>query len=209
VLSFLGTRRLRREPRGLQSLLEYAVVGLTEFVTGLIGPHGRGFAPFIGSLFIFILTLNLFGLIPGMKSPTANLNTTLALALIVFCSVQFYGFLVQRWRYLMHFVGEPLWLAPLMLPMHIIGELARPVSLSFRLFANMRAKELVLLVLTTLAVPMLSLVRIGGHTVGLPIPLQLPIMGLGILLGAIQALVFALLAAVYLAGALAGFDDAH
>jgi F-type H+-transporting ATPase subunit a len=203
AVSVIGTRRLSLRPRGLQNGLEYAVSSIAGLCEAVIGPRGRDFVPLVGSIFIFILVMNLFGLIPGMKAPTENWSTTAALAIVVFLAVQFYGF----WVYVMHFLGEPLWLSPLMLPLHIISELARPLSLSLRLFGNISAKERLLFMLTVLSLPLLHLFKIGDAWLGLPIPMSLPIMLLAILMAIIQALIFALLTAIYLAGAVAGHEE--
>jgi len=207
AVSAIGTRRLSLRPRGLQNALEYVVSSITGLCEAVIGPRGRDFVPLVGSIFIFILVLNLFGLIPGMKAPTENWSTTAALAIVVLLAVQFYGFWVSKWRYVMHFLGEPLWLAPLMLPLHIISELARPLSLSLRLFGNISAKERLLFMLTVLSLPLLHLFKVGDTWVGLPIPLSLPIMVLAIVMAIIQALIFTLLTAIYLAGAVAGHEE--
>lgn len=203
VLVALGTRRMQLIPQGLQSLLEYAVEGLTGLTEGILGKQGKDFAPFIGTLFVYIAVLNLLGLAPGMMSPTANPNTTIALALIVFAAVQYHGVKANGpLGYAKHFIGEPWWMFPLMLPLHIIGELARPLSLSMRLYGNIFAKEVILGVLVTLAIPLLFVIRIGQYHVGIPLPFQLPILVLGLLVSLIQAMIFAVLASVYLALAL-------
>jgi F-type H+-transporting ATPase subunit a len=207
VVSAIGTRRLSLRPHGLQNMLEYTVSSLRGLCREVIGPRGDDFVPLVGSMFIFILVMNLFGLIPGMKAPTENWSTTAALAIVVFILTQFYGFWVGGWRYFLHFLGEPIWLAPLMLPLHIISEFARPLSLSLRLFANIYAKETLIVVLTGLSVPALHLLKIGKLWVGLPIPTALPVMLLAILMGLIQAFVFALLTAIYLAGAVSGHEE--
>lgn len=207
AVSMIGTRRLSLRPRGLQNALEHFVSSMTGLCHLVIGPRGGDFVPLVGSVFIFILVMNLFGLIPGMKAPTENWSTTAGLAIVVFLAVQFYGFWVSRWRYVMHFLGEPLWLAPLMLPLHIISELARPLSLSLRLFGNISAKERLLFMLTVLSLPALHLFKVGKMWVGVPISASVPLMLLAILMALIQAFIFALLTAVYLAGAVAGHEE--
>jgi F-type H+-transporting ATPase subunit a len=207
AVSMIGTRRLSLRPRGLQNALEHGVSYIAGLCDLVIGPRGRDFVPLVGSIFIFILVMNLFGLIPGMKAPTENWSTTAALAIVVFLAVQFYGLWVSRWRYVMHFLGEPLWLAPMMLPLHVISELARPLSLSLRLFGNISAKERLLLMVTVFALPLLHMIKVGQVWVGLPVPAALPLMFLAILMAFIQAFIFAVLTAVYLAGAVAGHEE--
>ena len=119
---------------------------------GIIGPGGERHTPFIATLFLFILLNNLIGMVPGALAPTSSLNTTIALALITFAYVQIEGVrahgVVGR---LKHFMGPTPALAPLMFPIEIIGELARPLSLSIRLFGNIFGEEQVIFILAGLA----------------------------------------------------------
>lgn len=202
LLCYLGTRRATMRPRGLQNFLEIVVEGLERFCVTLMGPEGKGFAPFVGSLFIYILVMNLFGLVPGMQSPTNTLSMTLSLALVVFLATQYQGLRAHRFGYLKHFLGEPLWLAPLMLPVHLIGELARPISLSVRLYGNIFGEDQVIVQLAWLAPLILGFI---------PIPVQFPMMAFAIFTSLVQALVFSLLAGVYIAGAIGvhGGEEAH
>src|SRR6266511_4826509 len=138
-------------PTGVQNLLETVVGGLENFVVDIMGPEGRNYLPLIGSFFLFILVCNLEGLIPGFDSPTANINTTLALALVSFTATHYIGIKRHGFKYIKHFMG-PMWaLAPLMLPIELISHFARVMSLTFRLFGNMVAKHKLLLVLALLA----------------------------------------------------------
>jgi F-type H+-transporting ATPase subunit a len=177
-------------PTGVQNLLETVVGGLEDFVVDIMGPEGRNYLPLIGSLFLFILVCNLEGLIPGFDSPTANINTTLALALVSFTATHYIGIKRHGFKYIKHFMG-PMWaLAPLMLPIELISHFARVMSLTFRLFGNMVAKHKLLLVLALLA----------------PYIAPVPILGLGLLVAFVQALVFTLLTMLYLAGSI---EEAH
>jgi F-type H+-transporting ATPase subunit a len=174
-----------------QNLLEVIIQGLEDFYVEITGPEGRAFFPFIATLFLYIFVCNLLGLIPGFFSPTANLNTTLSLALCTFVLTHFIGIKFHGTEYLKHFLG-PVWvLAPLMLVIEIIGHLARVMSLSVRLFGNIVGKEKILGILFGLAGLYLA---------------PLPILFLGILVSFIQALVFMLLSTVYFAGAM---EEAH
>ena len=171
-------------PTGVQNLLEAIVSGLENFIVDIMGPEGRHYLSLIGTLFLFILVCNLEGLIPGFDSPTANINTTLALALVTFTATHYIGIKRHGFAYVKHFMG-PMWaLAPLMLPIELISHLARVMSLTFRLFGNMVAKHKLLLVLALLA----------------PYIAPVPILGLGLLVSFVQALVFALLTMLYLSG---------
>ena len=177
-------------PGGIQNVMEVVISGLVNFIEEIMGPEGKHYFPLIASLFLFILVCNFLGLIPGFDSPTANLNTTLALALVAFTATHYIGIRKHGFGYIKHFFG-PLWaLAPFMFIIEGISHLARVLSLSFRLFGNMIAKHKLLIVLFFL----------------FPYFLQVPILGLGVLVAFIQAGVFTLLTMLYLAGSI---EEAH
>ena len=207
AIAVVGTRSLSVRARGLQTALEMIVGGLRSLVVGIMGPRGVEFVPFIGTLFIYIALMNLMGLIPGCMAPTSNLNITAGLAVIVFVVVQYYGFKEQGLGYFKHFVaGVPpqfpyVLLAPLVCIVHVIGELFRPVTLAVRLFGNLMAEEMVVLILIGLVV------GLARHWI--PIPVQLPNMMLGMLVSVVQAAIFSMLTAVYLSGVLAHAEDEH
>ena len=194
ILVFFASKRKGFIPGNrLQAALEVIVEGLDDFVCGIMGPKGRRFTPFIGTLFIYILCMNLSGLIPFMKSSTASWSTTLALALCVFIYVQYtaireLGFL----GYLDHLAGQQrgalAWtiIMPLfMLILHILTELIRPVSLSLRLRGNIWGDEVLIALLA------------GFGIKGLPLLFFNMLMG--ILASVVQASVFCLLTTIYLA----------
>lgn len=177
-------------PTGVQNFLEAVVAGLENFVLDIMGPEGTHYLSLIGTLFLFILVCNLQGLIPGFDSPTANINTTLPLALVSFTATHYIGIRRHGLGYIKHFFG-PMWvLAPFMFIIEVISHLARVLSLSIRLFGNMIAKHVLLLVLFFL----------------FPYVLQVPILGLGLLVSFVQAGVFALLTMLYLSGSI---EEAH
>jgi len=177
-------------PTGIQNFFEVVVGGLENFIVDTMGPEGRHYLPLLGSLFLFILVCNLQGLVPGFDSPTANINTTLALALVAFTMTHYVGIKRHGIGYIKHFLG-PLWiLAPLMFFIEVISHFARVLSLTFRLFGNMVAKHILLLVLFFL----------------FPYFLQVPILGLGLLVSFVQAGVFMLLTMLYIAGSV---EEAH
>ena len=178
-------------PEGGQNFFEVLISSLENFMVEITGPEGRFFFPFIATVFLFVLVSNLIGLIPGFFSPTANLNTTLALALCTFIYTHVIGIKFHGAKYIKHFCGPVWWLIPLMFPIELIGHLARIMSLSVRLFGNIFGKEMVLAILFSLAGLYLA---------------PLPIMFLGILVCFIQALVFMLLATMYFVGAM---EHAH
>lgn len=197
VWAILSTRRLRLVPEsGSQGLVEMIVESLDNFVVGIVGPKGSKYTSFIGTMFIYILALNLIGLVPPFKPPTSNLSITLSLAIVVFLTYNVIGIIeAGPKKYFMHLVGEPIWLAPLMLPIHIIGELARPLSLSIRLFGNMFAEEMILLALGTISIVFIKY--------WVAIPYGLPIMIFDVFVSFVQALVFSMLSTVYIALAVA------
>jgi len=194
-----ATRNPTLIPGRLQNLVEMIFEGLTNFLMGVLGPQGREFVPFLGTLFIYILAMNLSGVVPAGKSPTANANTTVALALCVFCYVQYTG--VRKngvLGYVKHLAGSPRsaveWaFVPIMMPIHILGELAKPVSLSLRLFGNVTGEDVLLFAFCSLGITALSFMN---SPVG--IPFQAPFILLAFLTSFIQALVFTLLSTIYI-----------
>ena len=189
--SIMLSRGIQMIPKKGQTFLELVVGGLEDFMVDITGPEGRAFFPFIATLFIYILTCNLLGLVPGFFSPTANLNTTLSMAICTFILTHIIGIKFHGAKYIKHFLG-PVWaLAPLMFIIELIGHFARVMSLSIRLFGNIFGKEKVLGILFALA----------GFALA-----PLPILFLGLLVSFIQALVFTLLSVVYFAGAM---EEAH
>lgn len=192
IFAFLMSGKMKLVPGKLQSILELVVDAFMNMVDETMGPKGRKYFPFILTFAVFIFVCNVLGMIPGLFPPTANLNTTLALALIVFVATHVIGVKEHGLKYFKHFMGPVWWLAPLMIPIEIIGHFARPVSLSLRLFGNIMGHEQivgVLLLLMPIAYPLLALSTV-----------------LGILVVFIQAFIFALLAMMYLGGAL---EEAH
>lgn len=133
AMSIAATRNLNMVPRGLQHFFEVLIDGIHYLVDSTMGPARRGFAPYMMALALFLMFSNLTGLI-GFRQPTADLNTTFVLSILTFSMTQFYGLKNKGLgKYLKGFF-EPI---PLLFPLAIIGELANPVSLGFRLFGNM------------------------------------------------------------------------
>jgi len=186
LFSFLATRRLQLTPGGFQNTMEVFVSAIQKLLIDTMGTHGMRFFPLIATLGFFILTSNLIGLIPGMDSPTANLNTTVAMALVVFFLTHIVGVKIQGLKYFKQFLGPIWWLTPLMLPIEIVSHISRPVSLSMRLFGNIEGGHIVLFVLFILV----------------PLLVPLPILVLKLLISFIQTLVFMLLSMMYIAGAM-------
>ena len=129
VVSFATTRSMHLVPVRLQNFFEVVVGGIADFMRDVIGPEGPKYMFLIGTLALFILTSNLVGMIPGFTSPTNNLNTNLAMAVTVFFIYHFIGIRKHGLAYVKQFTGPIIWLAPLLLPIELIGHFARILSL--------------------------------------------------------------------------------
>jgi F-type H+-transporting ATPase subunit a len=194
AVAIMASKRKALVPNRLQGGVELIVGALDEFVCGILGPElGRRFVPFIGTLFIYIVCMNLFGLIPFMKSPTASWSTTMALALCVFFFVQYIALKELGFKgYIDHLMGRPRGalafsvIMPLMMFfLHVVSELIKPISLSLRLRSNVWGDDMLLAVLSSFG--------IAG------VPLLVFNIILTIIAGVVQALVFSLLTTIYLA----------
>jgi len=193
IMVWLGSRKISLIPGRMQSLLELIVGGFDDFVQGILGPKGRRFTPFLGTIFIYILFMNLLGVIPFMKSGTASWSTTMALALCVFFYVQYTALReFGLFGYIDHLAGKPrgFMLLSVIFPvffffMEIVSELIRPFSLSLRLRSNIWGDDLLIAVLS-------------GY--GLPaVPVLFFNMMILLMSALIQAMVFCVLSAVYFA----------
>lgn len=192
VFSLVLKGGLRLVPGKAQSIVEVIFETFEGLAEEMMGHKGRKLLPFVLTFFLFIFISNVFGLIPGLAPPTANFNTTLALALIVFASTHIIGIKEHGIGYIKHFLGPIWWLAPLMFFIEIFAHIARPISLSMRLFGNMMGHEMlvvVFLILMPYAYPLLAFATI-----------------LGVLVVVLQALIFSILAMAYIGGAL---EEAH
>ena len=137
----VGSRRTQDmvipEPRfTLRNFFELILGFLSQLAEDVIGHHYKKYLPLLGTCFIFILFMNLLGLIPGFLPPTQKMNITVGLAVVIFLSTHYFGLRENGLAYLKHFLGPVWWMAPIMLPIEIISHLARPLSLSLRLFGN-------------------------------------------------------------------------
>ncbi len=210
VLARIASRDPQLKPGRFQNFAEFIVEELEKFIVGILGPRGRKYVPFLGTLFIYILCMNYSGIVPMMKAPTANINQTLALALSVFVYVQYTALRENGVRgYVDHLMGQPRsavqWgLVWVMVPVHIIGELAKPVSLACRLFGNITGEDVLIFAFVSLGIALTSFTHVP-----IGIPLQIPFYGLALLLGFVQALVFMLLSTVYFAMVLPHEDEEH
>lgn len=182
ILAFVLTRKLNEVPEGKQNFAEMLIDGLNGLVAQTMGGDKMGFAPYVLTLMLYLAIANLSGLL-GFRPPTADLNTTLALSLLTFFMTQGFGFKSKKLGYLKGFV-EPF---PLMLPMNIIGELANPVSLSFRLFGNILG-GVVIMALLYQVIPL-----------GVPAVLH---VYFDVFSGLIQTFIFAMLSMVFISMAM-------
>jgi F-type H+-transporting ATPase subunit a len=200
IVSIAASSNIKRIPTGIQNLMEYALEFIRDLAKNQIGEKEyRPWVPFIGTLFLFIFVSNWSGaLIPfklihlpegELGAPTADINTTVALALLTSLAYFYAGFSKKGLGYFGNYV-QPV---AFMLPFKIIEDFTKPLSLSFRLFGNILADELVVGVLVLLV----------------PLFVPLPVMALGLFTSAIQALIFATLAAAYIGEAMEDHGEEH
>ncbi|MCD6569519.1 MAG: F0F1 ATP synthase subunit A [Deltaproteobacteria bacterium] len=184
--SLIVVRKLKMVPGRLQNFFEVAIGGLKDLTVNTMGEDGLKFFPLIATLAIFILVANLGDIIPGFYSPTANVNTNASMAIVVFFLTHIIGIKVHGMKYVKQFTGPIWWMAPIMIPIEIIGHLARPLSLTVRLFGNIFGEDLVLVIILILA----------------PFLIPMPVLALMIFTALIQTIVFTLLAMMYISGAM-------
>jgi F-type H+-transporting ATPase subunit a len=181
LLCWWLSRHLRNKPGALQTALERIVIAIEEAIGRVAPDQGRSIMPFIGTLWIFLVIVNLIGLLPGAHSPTRDLSATTALAFLVFLSSHWYGFRIQGWkRYLRHY----LFPSPILLPFHLVSEITRTIALAVRLFGNIMSLEMAALLILLVA--------------GFLAPV--PILMLHIIEALVQAYIFGMLALIYVAG---------
>jgi len=184
-------------PGKLQIAIEDGVGAVQGMLHDYVGHKGPRYLGIVTAMFVFILSGNLMGLIPGLMAPTSSINVTLGCALTVAVYYHIQGVKEQGLgHYLKHFAappGAPLFIAPIMLPIEIISHLSRVLSLSLRLFGNIFGEELVILILFSI----------------IPFLVPLPMMFLGIITASLQAFIFVLLTTIYLGGAVATEHEQH
>ncbi len=192
LLLGLSSRKLSLVPSKSQSVLELIIQAFEGLLVDTIGEQGKKYLPLVATVGLFILFCNLIGLVPGFMSPTSKLNVTIGCALVVFVYYHFQGIKAQGLlKYLSHFAGPIPLLAPLMVPIEIISHFSRPVSLSIRLFGNIFAEEVLIVIMASI----------------IPFFLPLPFMAIAIFTAVIQSFVFVLLACIYIAGAVAHEEE--
>ena len=194
----LGGRKRQLVPSKFQSVVEVTVLFLRQTILETIGPQGLVFLPFLVTLFFFILFSNLLGLIPGAYTATSQVMVTGVFALAVYLMSLVVGFWYHGPGFLKILApaGVPGWLLPLMVPIELVSQLARPVTLAVRLFANMTAGHMVILIF-------LGLMFMGGLLVGwLPFTFTILIYGLEVFVAFMQAYIFVVLTCVYVSEAI-------
>ena len=184
VIAFLATRNLKMVPTGWQNVLEMIVTSLLAQVGGTMGKRGMFLAPFIISLFMFLLVSNWLGLVPTMSSPTNDLNTTLGLALLVIVMVHVLGLHMKGGHYIAHFFKP----TSVFVIINAIEEIAKPITLSFRLFGNILAGEILIIILLKLM------------PIWMPVP-SVVWLAFSIFIGGVQAFIFTMLSMAYFASA--------
>jgi F-type H+-transporting ATPase subunit a len=186
-------------PRKTQNFIESIVVAIRAGVIDILGPKGEQFVPFIASLFVYIVIMNWLVLIPFFKAPSSSLNVTLGLSLTVFFYIQYlniknYGF----FGFIHHMAGSPKnaleWLlAPLMFPIELLTQLARPLTLSLRLFGNIFGEDILIGIFSLFGVAALA-----AFNAPIGLPFQTPFLFLAIFTGLLQGLVFCYLTTIYI-----------
>jgi len=193
VLAKIATASMRLVPTGTQNVMEAYLGGVMYMGTDVMGKEeARKYLPLVATIGLFVAVANLVGVVPGFEAPTASLNMTLALALVVFVYYNFEG--IRRngvIKYFAHFLGPVWWLAWLMFPIEIVSHISRIISLSFRLFGNVKGDDMFLMVILMLA------------------PWIFPMVPFALLtfMALLQAFIFMMLTYVYLGGAVLIADD--
>lgn len=223
ILAAAGLSRLRAVPEGLQNAWEFAYEWVEDITRQVIGPEGPKLMWFFFSVFIYILVANLLGLVPWMASPTAKTDTTLALALCTFGLTHVLGMrrkgILGYWGHFFHVVDASkekgmskaitaVLQYGLLPAIELVGELARPLSLTMRLFGNIFAKEMLLAILAFLVWDYISKGSAMDYALmTMPLLLRPAVLILGVLVSLIQAVVFTALSMIYIGGAIATHDE--
>jgi F-type H+-transporting ATPase subunit a len=183
LLGILAGRRVRERPSEWQAALEWGYRYLEDLLSEVTEKEsGYRYVPLVATLAVFILSAALMGTLPLLEAPTANLNTAVALALIVFFAAHYYGIQEHGWCGYLRQFAEPSWI---LVPINLLGHITRTISLAIRLFANMLSHQVIIAVLLLIA------------------PLVIPVLFelFGLFIGALQAYIFTLLTIVYIGGA--------
>ena len=202
VVSFLLMFAIRKKemiPSGAQNFVEWIYELIENLIISVLGERERRFIPFLTSIFVYIFSMNIFGMIPLMRSPSSNINITVALATCVFCLVQYLNIKnFGLFGFLHHMAGSPkVWwqwfFAPFMFFLELIAQLSRPLTLSLRLFGNILGEDILIG-----AFALFGVILFSGVSTTIGLPLQVPSMIFSLLASLMQALVFTLLSSVYI-----------
>ena len=193
-IASLATRKLKIVPTGFQNIAEIYMDSIFNLSKGVIGEeYANKYLPLVATIGMFVFFSNVIGIIPGFESPTGNINITLSLAIMVFAYYNYEGIKKNGIiKYFKHFSGPVWWLSPLMFPIEIVSHISRIISLSFRLFGNIKGDDLFLMVLLMLA----------------PWLVPLPAYMLLAFMAFLQTFIFIMLTLVYLSGAIL-MDEEH
>lgn len=215
TLALLGYRGLKKRENPIFPPSRFSLVGIWDVVVeklgnlviSVTGPAGKPYIPLIGTIFIYILTSNLLGLIPGSITSTTFINTNYACAITIFVYYNYLGIKEHGWGYLKHFTGPFLVLAPLFIVIELIGHVVRPLALSLRLFGNMTGDHIVLGVFSDIGTNIFHAAQsvhpiLGYISAVVPTLILIPFFALGLFISFIQAFVFTLLSTVYIAFAI-------
>jgi F-type H+-transporting ATPase subunit a len=184
IVAIVTSKGYQRIPSPFRNLLEASIDALRGMIRMLMGKEGDKYLPYLGTLFIYILLLNLLGLFPLGRSPTMALSTTFALGITTFVVVQYCGIKsLGLWGYFRHLMGPVVFLAPLMLPIEIIGEMVKPCSLSLRLAGNIGGEDTLIE----------QLMHLGGV-----VPIHIPILLFAVFTSFLQAFIFTALSSIYI-----------
>nr|WP_228121485.1 F0F1 ATP synthase subunit A [Gluconobacter cerevisiae] len=205
VFLYVGMRPAAVVPGRLQAAAEISYDFVHDLAVSTIGENGATFFPFVFAIFFFILAGNYLGLLPFAFTYTSHIAVTFGLAIMVFVISILASIRFQGVGFLKHFLpaGTPVWLAPLLVPIELISFLSRPVSLSIRLFANMVAGHVLLEVFAGFTIMLAGLGAFGHVLAVAPIAINIALTALELLVGVLQAYVFAILTCIYLREAVA------
>ena len=192
-LAKMATKSMSLVPKGTQNVMETYVGGVLQMIVDVVGKEeARKYFPLIATIGLFVAVANVIGIVPGFESPSGSLDFTVALAIVVFVYYNYEGIRKNGViKYFAHFMGPMPVLAPLMFPIEIVSHISRIISLSFRLFGNIKGDDLFLMVLLLLA----------------PIVAPLPAFALLSFMALLQAFIFMMLTTVYIASAIHISDD--
>jgi F-type H+-transporting ATPase subunit a len=196
---YFGAKKRELIPHGFQNFLEFLVENLRKILKSILGEDADEHLPFLGTIFIYIFSMNIFGLIPFMKSPSSSLSITIGLSVVVFARVQYLNIKNMGLKgYLHHMCGSPRnvigWMiSPLMFFIEVLTQISRPITLALRLTGNVMGEHALISIFALFSIVIFSL-----DILPLGLPIQVPAMLFGLLTSLMQAMVFTLLTTVYI-----------